>query len=100
MASRCTSSSRRPRRIPQRSQIFLDLAETEKRHLKVWTDKLRPAASKLPADPKPSARVRIMVFLANRFGPKSVLPMISAMESSGFDNYMAQEEAGPPHGPR
>jgi VIT1/CCC1 family predicted Fe2+/Mn2+ transporter len=36
-----------------------------------------------------------MCFLADRLGPRAVLPMVSAMESSGFENYMAQPEAGP-----
>jgi VIT1/CCC1 family predicted Fe2+/Mn2+ transporter len=41
-------------------------------------------------------RVRILGFLADRLGPRAVLPMVSAMESTGYDNYMAQTEAGPP----
>jgi VIT1/CCC1 family predicted Fe2+/Mn2+ transporter len=41
-------------------------------------------------------RVRILGFLADRLGPRAVLPMVSAMESSGYDNYMAQADAGPP----
>jgi len=79
----------------ERSRIFLDLAETEKGHLRRWTEKLREAGVELPAQPRPSPRVRIMCFIADRIGPKAVLPMISAMESSGFDNYMSQADAGP-----
>jgi VIT1/CCC1 family predicted Fe2+/Mn2+ transporter len=79
---------------PQRAQIFLDLSETEKGHRKHWADKLR-AAGVDPGDPGPSLRVRVLVFLARRFGPRAVLPMVSAMESSGFDDYMAQADAGP-----
>ncbi len=80
---------------PERSRIFLELAETEKRHLKVWADRLR-AAGVDPGQPKPSPRIRILGFLADRFGPRAVLPMVSAMESTGFDDYMAQADAGPP----
>jgi VIT1/CCC1 family predicted Fe2+/Mn2+ transporter len=79
----------------ERSRIFLDLAETEKGHLRRWTEKLREAGVELPEHPRPSPRVRIMCFVADRIGPKAVLPMISAMESSGFDNYMSQADAGP-----
>jgi VIT1/CCC1 family predicted Fe2+/Mn2+ transporter/demethoxyubiquinone hydroxylase (CLK1/Coq7/Cat5 family) len=79
---------------PARKQIFLDLAETEKGHLQRWADKLRECGVEAPPQ-RPSFRVRVMGFLADRLGPKSVLPMISAMESSGFDNYMGQAEAGP-----
>ncbi len=79
---------------PERSQIFLDLSETEKGHLKHWADKLR-AAGVDPGNPGPSMRVRVLIFLARRFSPRAVLPMVSAMESSGFNEYMAQPDAGP-----
>ena len=77
-----------------RRAIFLQLAETEKRHLKVWEDRLRAAGVEPPAR-RPSFRIRVMSFLADRIGVRAVLPMVSAMESSGFDNYMAQADAGP-----
>lgn len=82
-------------RDPDRATIFLELAETEKRHVQVWADKLRECGVDVPAL-KPSMRVRVLGFLADRLGTRAVLPMVSAMESSGFDNYMAQSEAGPP----
>src|SRR6059058_4573165 len=58
----------RAEKNPERSQIFLDLAVTETRHMQMWRDRL---------------------------GARAVLPMVSAMESTGFDNYMSQAEAGP-----
>ncbi|MEX2246962.1 MAG: VIT1/CCC1 family protein [Dehalococcoidia bacterium] len=79
---------------PDRAQIFRDLAETERRHVRVWQDRLRDAGVD-PGEPRPSLRVRIMGFFADRLGPRAVLPMVTAMESGGFDNYMAQAEAGP-----
>ncbi|MBI5284406.1 MAG: VIT1/CCC1 transporter family protein [Chloroflexi bacterium] len=79
---------------PERAQIFRDLAETEKGHLRNWATRLRDAGAAVP-DARPSMRVRILGFLADRLGPRAVLPMVSAMESSGFNNYMAQAEAGP-----
>jgi vacuolar iron transporter family protein len=85
----------RAEKDPERAKIFLDLAETEKGHLQSWIDRLRAAGAGVPDNPRPSLRVRIMCVLADRLGPRAVLPMISAMESSGFDNYMAQPEAGP-----
>jgi VIT1/CCC1 family predicted Fe2+/Mn2+ transporter/demethoxyubiquinone hydroxylase (CLK1/Coq7/Cat5 family) len=80
---------------PDRAKIFLDLAETEKRHVQVWATRLREAGVD-PGAPRPTLRVRALGFLARRLGTRAVLPMVSAMESSGFDNYMAQSEAGPP----
>ena len=79
---------------PERRQIFLDLAETEKKHVARWAQALRDAGVEV-GSPRPSMRVRILGFLADRIGPRAVLPMVSAMESTGFDNYMAQSEAGP-----
>jgi VIT1/CCC1 family predicted Fe2+/Mn2+ transporter len=79
---------------PERKSIFLDLAETEKTHVAHWAARLRDAGVDV-GDPKPTLRVRTLGFLARRFGVRAVLPMVSAMESSGFDNYMAQSEAGP-----
>jgi VIT1/CCC1 family predicted Fe2+/Mn2+ transporter len=80
---------------PARARIFLDLAETEKTHVAHWAERLRAAGAD-PGEPKPTLRVRMLGFLARRFGVRAVLPMVSAMESSGFDNYMAQAEAGAP----
>ncbi len=85
----------RAEKDPERARIFLDLAQTETRHVKIWEDRLR-AAGVDPGERRPSMRVRVLGFLADRLGPRAVLPMVSAMESSGFDNYMAQSEAGPP----
>lgn len=85
----------RAEKDPERAKIFLELADTEKGHLAHWERKLRDAGVTLgPA--KPSTRVRILGFLADHLGARAVLPMVSAMESSGFDNYMGQAEAGPP----
>jgi VIT1/CCC1 family predicted Fe2+/Mn2+ transporter len=84
----------RAERDPARAAIFLELAETEKGHLQNWIDRLRAAGVEPPAL-RPSFRIRALGFLADRLGPRAVLPMISAMESTGFDNYMAQPEAGP-----
>jgi len=84
----------RAERDPERAKIFLELAETEKRHLQNWADRLREAGVGVGAA-RPSLRVRILGFLADRLGPRAVLPMINAMESAGFADYMAQAEAGP-----
>ena len=84
----------RAEKNPERAQIFLELAETEKKHVQRWADRLRDAGID-PGAVRPSARVRILGFLADRLGARAVLPMVSAMESTGFDDYMKQPEAGP-----
>ena len=82
-------------RDPARRQIFLDLAETETKHVRRWADKLRECGIE-PPPARPSLRPRMIGWLARRFGVRAVLPMVSAMESSGFNEYMEQPEAGPP----
>ncbi len=84
----------RAEKDPERAQIFLELAETETRHVQVWADRLRDAGVSV-GSPKPTMRIRALGFFADRLGTRAVLPMVSAMESTGFDNYMAQAEAGP-----
>lgn len=86
----------RAEKDPERQKIFLDLADTEMTHVEHWRQKLRDAGVEIGEGMRPSMRVRILGFLADRLGPRAVLPMVSAMESSGYDNYMAQAEAGPP----
>lgn len=78
----------------ERARIFLDLAETEKTHVEHWASRLRAAGFE-PGPVRPTLRVRILGMLARRVGVRAVLPMVSAMESTGFDNYMSQAEAGP-----
>jgi len=86
----------RAEKDPERQKIFLDLADTEMTHVEHWRLKLRDAGADPGDGMRPSMRVRILGFLADRLGPRAVLPMVSAMESTGYDNYMAQAEAGPP----
>jgi len=84
----------RAEKDPERAKIFLELAETETRHVQAWAGRLRDAGVSL-GEPRPTMRIRALGFFADRLGTRAVLPMVSAMESTGFDNYMAQAEAGP-----
>jgi len=84
----------RAEKNPDRAKIFEQLAETERGHAARWAQRLRDAGVE-PPDARPSMRVRVLGFLADRLGPRAVLPMVGAMESSGFDKYMADAEAGP-----
>lgn len=76
-----------------RKAIFLELAEVEVRHADVWRQKLAEAGVE-PDEHGPSLKIRAMGWLARRFGPKSVLPMVRSMEAGAYGAYMAQGEAG------
>ena len=77
-------------RDPERASIFRDLAAAEDRHAGVWRRKLEEADVAVPSDQRPSLRVRIIGWLARRFGARSVLPMVSTMEADGYGSYIDQ----------
>ncbi len=75
----------------ERRSIFEELAAVEERHANVWRQKLREAGVE-PRERGPSLRVRIVGFLARRFGVKSVLPIVRSLEAGAYAAYMAQGE--------
>jgi len=78
-------------RDTKRKSIFTQLAAVEERHANIWRQKLRDAGVQ-PKEHGPSLRVRIIGFLARRFGVRSILPIVRGMEAGAFDMYMAQDE--------
>src|SRR3990170_577926 len=79
-------------RDESRRHIFEELAAVEERHADVWRGKLREAGVE-PREHGPSLRVRLLGFLAKRFGVRSVLPIVRGMEAGAYGMYMAQDEA-------
>jgi VIT1/CCC1 family predicted Fe2+/Mn2+ transporter/rubrerythrin len=77
----------------ERKAIFDELAEVEERHADVWRRKLVEAGEE-PQEHGPSLKIRTLGWLARRFGPRSVLPMVRSMEAGAYGAYMAQGEAG------
>src|SRR3990172_170442 len=77
---------------PDRRAIFDELAGVEQRHADVWRQKLREVGVE-PREHGPSLRVRLVGFLARRFGVRSVLPIVRGMEAGAYGAYMAQDEA-------
>src|SRR5439155_10363356 len=78
---------------PERKKIFLELAEVEVDHANVWRRKLLEAGVQ-PNEHGPSLKIRTLGWLARRFGPRSVLPMVRSMEAGAYGAYMAQGPAG------
>jgi VIT1/CCC1 family predicted Fe2+/Mn2+ transporter len=76
----------------ERRSIFDELGAVEERHANVWREKLREAGAE-PREHGPSLRVRMVGFLARRFGVKSVLPIVRSLEAGAYAAYMAQDEA-------
>ncbi len=75
--------------------VYRRLAAVERSHAQFWARRLGREAP----GAKPSARARIMGFLARRFGPAFVLPTLAqneARDSAGYDNQPEAVAAGLP----
>ena len=76
----------------QRAAIFERLAQNEERHAQRWAKLIQSGGGAVPAH-KPSARVRLLGWLARQFGTGRVVPIISNMEARDEAGYMRQPEA-------
>ncbi|MDR3416045.1 MAG: VIT1/CCC1 family protein [Nevskia sp.] len=77
---------------PVRKDLFLQLAQSESKHAEFWRDKLNAAGVRQPAF-VPDFRTRLLGRLAQRFGPRFVLPTIAAAEFSDRNKYAGQQDA-------
>lgn len=75
----------------QLAAVYRKLAGTERRHAGVWEEKIRAAGGGVPA-PAFSLRIRVLGWLARRFGAHLVLPAVAAMETDAGAEYAAQPE--------
>ena len=76
----------------QRAVIFEKLAQNEERHAQRWARLIQAGGGAVPAH-KPSARVRLLGWMARQFGTRRVVPIISNMEARDEAGYMRQPEA-------
>lgn len=72
--------------------VYARLAETEDRHRHVWETKLRDAGLSVPRFRK-SWRVRVLGWIAARFGANSVSTIVARMESEAYHMYDVEPEA-------
>ncbi len=79
---------------PALRELYRRLAEAETRHGAVWRERLS-AAGTATDRMAPSWRARILMLVARRFGPATVVATISELESSDQTMYDAQPEAMP-----
>ncbi len=77
---------------PVRKDLFLQLSRAEGEHAETWRGKLA-AAGVRERDVSPGLRTRVLGWLAQRFGPRFVLPAIAANELTDRDKYAAQADA-------
>jgi len=70
-----------------RRALFVRLAEVEDRHVERWTELFQESGQAVPPH-RPSARTRFLAFLARRFGPTFVLPLVLAEEGREVETYL------------
>jgi len=77
---------------PLRKDLFMQLARAESSHAQLWRDKLSAAGIR---DERfvPGFRTRLLAKLAQRFGPRFVLPTIAAAEFADRNKYAGQTDA-------
>ena len=78
--------------------IYIKLIATEQKHLELWQEQLERGGVESVPEP-PSRRARILMWLARRFGPALVLPMIQSFEVDAGGMYRGDpiaEAAGLP----
>jgi VIT1/CCC1 family predicted Fe2+/Mn2+ transporter len=76
----------------KRADIFQRMARAEERHAQRWVRLIQAGGGDVPAY-RPSARVRVLGWLARRFGTERVVPIISALEARDEAGYLNQTEA-------
>jgi len=76
----------------ERAAIFERMARIEERHAQRWARLLQQAGAAVPTY-RLSLRVRLLGWMARRFGTHRVLPIISAIEGRDDAGYLNQPEA-------
>ena len=77
---------------PNLKNVFQRLAESEKRHIDLWQEKLQEAGAEVP-EFRPGMQVRVLGWLARRFGTQFVTPIVERMELNAVTMYDDQPEA-------
>lgn len=76
----------------QIAEVYGRLAGVEEAHAEFWRNRLRAIGVRLPKT-RPGWRTRTLAWLARRFGPGFVLPVINTFEQSDSTQYDKQPEA-------
>ena len=77
---------------PKLAEVYRRLAAVEESHAEYWKKQLTKVGARVPGL-KPGFRTRALAFLARRFGPSFVLPVINTLEQADSGVYDKQPEA-------
>ena len=76
----------------KRAEIFRKIVRAEERHAQRWVRLIQAGGAGLPTYRR-SLRVRLLGWLARRFGTDRVVPIVSALEARDEPGYLNQSEA-------
>jgi VIT1/CCC1 family predicted Fe2+/Mn2+ transporter len=76
---------------PATARVYQTLADMERKHVEFWETRLK-AAGHTPGPRKPSWRARLLVFMARRWGARSVLETVASSEYEARNDYVPQQE--------
>jgi VIT1/CCC1 family predicted Fe2+/Mn2+ transporter len=79
---------------PKRAELYSKLAGVEARHVALWEKLIREHGHAIPPT-KPSLRARGMAWLARRFGPGFLAPMLLEEEGREVKGYLGMYRAAP-----
>ena len=74
------------------AELYRRLAATEEKHARFWEEKIR-ALGETPRPWKAGLKARVMMWLAERAGPRLLVPLIAAAEGEDRSMYDAQPES-------
>lgn len=73
---------------PARRDLYQRLAKVEDKHVSQWQQLLRDAGESDTQTPPPSARARLIAWMARRFGPRWLAPSLLAEEAREVKGYL------------
>jgi VIT1/CCC1 family predicted Fe2+/Mn2+ transporter len=73
------------------AQVYENLAKMEEKHRGFWEERLTKEGVSHPPN-KPSWRMRVLIWITERFGPDSVLSTVAGFEKTDKNMYVSQEE--------
>jgi VIT1/CCC1 family predicted Fe2+/Mn2+ transporter len=78
----------------RRAEIYRQLAAVEDRHVALWKKLLADHGHPIPTH-RPTARARVLAFLARRFGPSFLAPMLLKEEGREVKSYLGLHRSAP-----
>jgi VIT1/CCC1 family predicted Fe2+/Mn2+ transporter len=76
----------------KRARIFERMVQAEERHARRWARLIEAAGESVPQYRR-TVRVRVLGWMARRFGTQRVLPIVSSLEARDEAGYLSQPEA-------